>query len=269
VSNDVLAVPISLLFALLTWQAWARRSPPRLVAAGGVLGLVALTKITLLFLAPTLVVVAADALLRWRVPRAPIAALLAVALPVALLIPWAAINQARYGHLGLAEGSAAISALYAADPRLAVHGLAPRLWRLFDAALPQEFASEYESGGLGAVVTRGLALALVAFGALAALFGRRAIGMRAAVVLALPLIAGVLGLVLEWESGGDDHFFGRYLYPAALLFALFGAAGWTTTGRERIAAVWAGAVSLVAAGFWVHLAAAYYFVDLGQRLGLA
>jgi hypothetical protein len=94
-------------------------------------------------------------------------------------------------------------------------------------------------------------------------------GARAAVVLGLPLVAGVLGLVLEWESGGDDHFFGRYLYPAALLFALFGAAGWIAAGRDRVAAWWAGAVSLVAAGFWVHLGAAYYFVDLGHRLGLA
>ena len=269
VSNDALAIPISLLFAVLIWQAWTRRSPGRLVAAGAVLGLVALTKVTLLFLAPVLAIAAADALVRWDSPRARAAAVLALALPVALLIPWAAVNHARYGGFGLAEGNAAISALYAADPKLAVHGLPPRLWRMFDSSLPQEFAAEYESGGLGALVTRGLVVALVAFGAAAALVGRRAMAPRAAVILGLPLMAGVLGLVLEWESGGDDHFFGRYLYPAALLFALFGAAGWIAAGRDRVAAWWAGAVSLVAAGFWVHLGAAYYFVDLGHRLGLA
>jgi hypothetical protein len=119
------------------------------------------------------------------------------------------------------------------------------------------------------LVTRGLVVALVAFGAAAALVGRRAMAPRAAVILGLPLMAGVLGLVLEWESGGDDHFFGRYLYPAALLFAVFGALGWSVAGRARLVVAWAGVASLVAVAFWVHLGAAYYFVDLGHRLGLA
>jgi hypothetical protein len=112
-------------------------------------------------------------------------------------------------------------------------------------------------------------VALIVFGAAAGVVARRVLDARAAVVLGLPLVAGVLGLVVQFESGGDDHFFGRYLYPAALLFALFGALGWIAARRSRVAVAWACGVSLLAAGFWVHLAAAYYFVDLGHRLGLA
>jgi hypothetical protein len=268
VSNDVLAVPISLLFSLLAWQAWARRSPRRLVAAGGALALVILTKVTLLFLAPVLVVVAGAAL-RWPERRARLAAGIAVMLPLAAAIAWALVNRARYGQLSLSAGAATVSALYPFDPALAVHGLGPRLGRLLDATLPQEFASEYEHGGLGAVVTRGLALAVVAFGLAGAVAARGAAGLRATVVLALPLVAGLLGLVVEYEAGGEDHLLGRYLYPAVIPFALFGATAWALAARPRVVVAWAAGSSLVAAGLWVHLAAAYYFTQLGAKLGLA
>jgi hypothetical protein len=267
VSNDVLALPISLLFSLLAWQAWTRRSPGRLVLAGGALALVVLTKVTLLFLAPVLVIVAAAAL-RWPAPRARLAAGAALLLALAPVVAWALVNQARYGSLSIAAGSASISHLYPFDPSLAVHGLAPRLGRLFDAALPQEFNPQFDNGGLSKLIPRALAVAVVAFGATGLLASGRATG-RAAVVLGLPLLAGVLGLVLEYETGGEDHLLGRYLYPAVVLFALYGATAWIVARRERWAVAWAGATSLVAAGLWVHLAAAYYFVDLGQRLGLA
>jgi hypothetical protein len=246
VSNDVLAVPVGLLFALLTWQAWTRRSPARLVAAGGAFGLVVLTKVTLLFLAPVLVLAAADALLLWDVPRARLAGGAALLLPLVLVAP----------------------ALYATDPRLAGQDLAARVARLLDSSLPQEFASQYEAGGLGALVTRAMSLALVGFGAAGALVARRAVGAIPAIVLGLPLVAGVLGLIAQDQFGAADHFFGRYLYTGALLFALFGALAWTAVGRPRVVVGWAISVSLVAAAFWVHLAAAYYFLDVGRRLGL-
>jgi hypothetical protein len=78
-----------------------------------------------------------------------------------------------------------------------------------------------------------------------------------------------MGLIVEFQRGGTDHFFGRYLYAGALLFALFGAVCWIAAERTRLAVGWAAIISAIAAAFWVHLAAAYYFVDLGHRLGLA
>jgi hypothetical protein len=214
------------------------------------------------------VLAAADALLLWDVPRARLAGGAALLLPLVLVAPWAVVNKARYGHLGLSEGSATLTALYATDPRLAGQDLAARVARLLDSSLPQEFASQYEAGGLGALVTRAMSLALVGFGAAGALVARRAVGAIPAIVLGLPLVAGVLGLIAQDQVGAADHFFGRYLYTGALLFALFGALAWTAVGRPRVVVGWAISVSLVAAAFWVHLAAAYYFLDVGRRLGL-
>jgi hypothetical protein len=267
ISNDVLAVPAGLLFALLAWQAWTRRSTSRLVLAGAVFGLLVLTKITLLFFAPVLVLLLADAL-RWRVSGAGRAAALSFVLAAAPVVAWAIVNDVRYGRLGLAEGSPEIAALFPADP-LASAGLPAQLGRLLVGSLPQEFAARYEPAGLGAVVTRALVCALVAFGVSAAAVAWRRLSAPALAVLGLPLVAGVLGLVAESLSGDAEHFFGRYLYPAALLFALFGAVGWVATGRERVAIAWASVTSLLAAAFWVHLAGAYYFVDVGRRLGIA
>jgi hypothetical protein len=268
ISNDVLAVPVSLLVALLTIQAWRRRSPRRLVLAGAALGVVLLTKATLLYLVPVLLAAAASAL-RWQVPRARVAAVIAIVLPLLMIAPWVAANEVRYDKFGLVGGNPELSALYTSDPRLEVDGVAPRLARLALASLPQEFSRRYESGGLGGAVMRGLVVALVAFGVAGALMARGTLDASSYAVLGLPLPAGVLGLILEFERTGTDHFFGRYLYAGAVLFALFGAAAWIAAGMARVAVGWALTISAVAAAFWVHLAAAYYFVDIGRKLGLA
>jgi 4-amino-4-deoxy-L-arabinose transferase-like glycosyltransferase len=268
ISNDVLAVPAGLLVALLTVQAWRRRSPGRLIAAGVALGAALLTKATLVFMVPVVLVAAASAL-RWRVPRARLAAALSVVVPLLLITPWMAANEVRYHTFGLVAASPEVALLYQHDPRLDVHGVLPRVERLADASLPQEFSREYESTALGGVVTRGLVVALVAFGVAGAVVARRRLDASVATVLVLPLIAGVLGLIVEFERTGTDAFFGRYLYAAALLFALFGATAWTAAGKARVAVGWAVIVSAVSAAFWVHLAAAYYFVDIGSRLKLA
>jgi hypothetical protein len=268
ISNDVLAVPVSLLFALLTLQAWKRRSARRLVLAGAALGAVLLTKATLLYLIPVLLVAAASAW-RWQVPRARVAAVIAIVLPLLMIAPWVAANEVRYEKLALVGGNSEVSLLYPSDPRLDVDGVAPRVARLTLASLPQEFSRRYESGGLGGAVMRGLVLALVAFGVAGALVVRGKLRAPSYAVLGLPLTAGVLGLILEFERAGTDAFFGRYLYAGAVLFALFGAAAWITAGRMRVAIGWALTVSAVAAAFWVQLAAAYYFIDIGRKLGLA
>jgi hypothetical protein len=268
ISNDVLAVPVSLLFALLTFQAWRRRSPRRLVFAGAALGLVLLTKATLLYLVPVLLVAAASAW-RWRVPRSRVAAVVAIVLPLLMVAPWVAANDVRYDKLALVASDPDVAALYPVDPQLAVGGVAPRVARLTLASLPQGFSRPYESADLGGAVTRGLVLALVAFGVAGALVVRGTLSASSYAVLGLPLAAGVLGMILEFERTGNDAFFGRYLYAGAVLFALFGAAAWIAARRARVAVGWALAVSAVAAAFWVHLAAAYYFVDIGHHLGLA
>ncbi|HEX8103966.1 MAG TPA: glycosyltransferase family 39 protein [Solirubrobacteraceae bacterium] len=267
VSNDVLAVPAALLFALLAVRAYKQRTPRRLLLAGLVLGLAILTKATLVYLVPVLVLLAADVLRRPGPSRgARAAAVLALALPALLVLPWVLVNHARYGTYALVGGTAEIAALFPVDPRLDVDGVLPRLGRLTEAALPQEFDPTHQTP-LGGIVTRGLVVALLAFAIAGAAAGRKRLGAAAAAALGLPLLAGVAGLVVEFARDGTDVFFGRYLYGAALLFALLGAAGWLAAGRERVVAGWVAATSAVAAGFWVYLAAAYYFQDVGRKLG--
>jgi 4-amino-4-deoxy-L-arabinose transferase-like glycosyltransferase len=265
ISNDVLALPVGLLVALLTVRAWRQRSPGWLLGAGVALGAALLTKATLIFMVPVLLVTAANAL-RWEVPRARVAAVLSIVVPLVMITPWMVANDIRYGTLGLLGSSPEVVALYPPGPGTATDGLLPRVERLAVASLPQEFWREYEPLEMGGAVTRGLVVALVAFGAAAALVARRRLEASSYVVLGLPLVVGVTGLIVQFERTGGDGFFGRYLYTAAVLFALFGAAGWITAGRTRVVLGWAVTVSVVAAIFWVHLAGDYYFLDVGRKL---
>jgi 4-amino-4-deoxy-L-arabinose transferase-like glycosyltransferase len=268
ISNDVLALPAGLLVALLTVLAWTRSSPGWLLGAGVALGAALLTKATLIFMAPALLVTAATAL-RWQMPRARVAAVLSMVVPLVMIAPWVVANDIRYDTLGLLGASPEVQALYPPDPGAGTGGVRPRVARLAVASLPQEFWREYELLEVGGAVTRGLVVALVAFGVAAALVARRRLEASSYVVLGLPLVAGVTGLIVQFERTGGDGFFGRYLYAAAVLFALFGAAGWITAGRSRVVVGWAVAVTVVAAVFWVHLAGNYYFLDVGRKLDRA
>lgn len=265
ISNDVLALPAGLLVALLTVLAWRRRSPWWLLGAGAAFGAALLTKATLTFMAPALLVTAANAL-RWQVPRARLAAVLSIIVPLAMVTPWMVTNNVRYGTLGLLGASPEVQALYPPDPGAGTGGVLPRVERLAVASLPQEFWRDYDVLEVGGAVTRGLVVALVAFGAAGALVARRRLEASSYVVLGLPLVAGVTGLIVRFERTGGDGFFGRYLYAAAVLFTLFGAAGWVTVGRSRIVIGWAVTVSVVSAVFWMHLAGNYYFLDVGRKV---
>jgi 4-amino-4-deoxy-L-arabinose transferase-like glycosyltransferase len=265
ISNDVLALPMGLLVALTTMLAWRRRSPRWLLFAGVALGAALLTKATLVFMVPVLLVTAASAL-RWQVPRARRAAVLAIVIPLMMITPWIVANDVRYDSLGLVGSSPEVLALYPPDPGVGTGGVLSRVERLTIASLPQEFSYKYESLTLGGAAMRGLVVALVAFGVAAALVARRRLDASSYVVLGLPLVAGVTGLIVKFERTGGDAFFGRYLYASAILFALFGAAGWIAVGKARVAVGWAVAVSAVTAVFWIRLAGDFYFLDAGRKL---
>ncbi|HEX5925314.1 MAG TPA: glycosyltransferase family 39 protein [Baekduia sp.] len=266
ISNDVLALPAGLLVALLTMLAWRRRSPRWLLFAGVALGAALLTKATLVFMVPVLLVTAANALRSQVVPRARPAAVLAIVIPLVMVTPWIVANDVRYGSLGLIGSSPDVLALYPPDAGVGTDGVLSRVERLTVASLPQEFSYKYESLMIGGAIMRGLVVALVAFGVGAALVARRRLDASSYVVLGLPLVAGVTGLIVKFERTGADAFFGRYLYASAVLFALFGAAGWIAAGRSRVAVGWAVVVSVVAAVFWVRLAGDFYFLDAGRTL---
>ena len=99
VSNDVLLVPLALALACAAWRAGVQRSLPALVAAGVLVGLLLLTKLTAVWAVPVLGFAALSVLrdratLRRRVPL-----LLAGVGPVVMLGPWLLQNLSRYGAL--------------------------------------------------------------------------------------------------------------------------------------------------------------------------
>jgi hypothetical protein len=270
VSNAALELPLTLLFALAVWEATRRRSPRLLIAAAGVLGLCLETALTLIFLAP-LLAVPALALLSERRDRVALLTLaVALILPLALLAPWFASNEVRYGALTATTLAKALQAPVV-DPDGRGYGIGSVLaWlgRLDRAVLPQEWWTQYAKPGLG-LILRLLPVALVVAALVPAIRRPRIIGSPAAAILASPLPLGILtmiGIVLfaDWPS-----FLPRYLNSTLALLALFAAWAWLRP-RPRPGAVvaLAGVASLVAAFIWVYMAGAYYFTHIGSSLGI-
>jgi hypothetical protein len=141
----------------------------------------------------------------------------------------------------------------------------PRLdARLMDGVLPQEWIVQLGVWWVRGVVD-GLALLLVA-AAVALLVARRR--EWRAWFLALPFLSGVLLMNAVYVLTGNDSTYLRYLYPALVPLAVgIGlAAARLPVGRLRVAAI--AAVGLVVAVLWVDMAGAFYFNDVGRRLGI-
>jgi hypothetical protein len=194
----------------------------------------------------------------------------ALILPLALLAPWFASNEVRYGALTATTLAKALQAPVV-DPDGRGYGIGSVLaWlgRLDRAVLPQEWWTQYGQPGLG-LILRLLPVALVVAALVPAIRRPRIIGSPAAAILASPLPLGILtmiGIVLfaDWPS-----FLPRYLNSTLALLALFAAWAWLRP-RPRPGAVvaLAGVASLVAAFIWVYMAGAYYFTHIGSSLGI-
>ena len=268
VSNAALELPITLLYVLVLWHATARRSPRLLLAAAAVLGLCLLTALTLVFLA-VLLALPAFALLRKRRDRAALAWVGAAALiPLALLAPWVASNEARYGALTATALAKALQGPVV-DPTGAHYGLGSLLaWlgRFERPLLPQEWWTQYAGAG---VILR-LVPALLLAAALVPLLRRpRLARSRAAALFASPLVLGFLtlaGIVLfaDWPS-----FLPRYVNTEFVLLALFAAWAWFEL-RARPGAILATAAAATAlsGAVWVYMAGAFYFTNIGASLGI-
>ncbi len=237
------------------------------MAAGGLLALCVLTQISLVCLA-ALLLVPLVALWRERQDRmAAGATALALALPVALLAPWLAMNESRYGALSASSLVERLTAAY--SPKGAGLGaLASGLARFGHAALPQEWWAEYQE------VPGAIALALPAVLLLSAALPtmRRPLLLRSrpAALLAAPLALGLvtlaaITLLADWPAS----MFPRYVNPMLPLFALFAAWAWTSAGMGhrallRIAALLSVAVCLI----WFYMGSAYYFTNVGGKFGI-
>jgi hypothetical protein len=267
VSNAALELPLVLFYALVLWSATVKPRPASLVATGGLLALCVLTQITLACLA-VLLLVPVLALFRERGERMAVGAtVLALALPVALIVPWLAMNESRYGALTANSLVERLTAAY--SPKGSGLGvLASGLARFAHAALPQEWWAEYH-GVPGAIAVALPAVLLLSAG-LPAIRSPQLLRSRPAALLGAPLVLGLVTLAAitlfaDWPAS----MFPRYVNPMLPLFALFAAWAWARAGmgrREllRIAVLSSVAVCLI----WLYMGSAYYFTKVGAKLGI-
>jgi 4-amino-4-deoxy-L-arabinose transferase-like glycosyltransferase len=270
VSNAALEFPLVPLFLLAVWRATERRAPGWLAGAGALLGLCVLTKITWVCLTPLLLIPLVALLRGRRDARALVGAAAAVVVPLVLLAPWLASNEARYGALTASSLAKAtqVSFVNPTGRHYGLGGLASRLATLPKAVLPQEWWSVYDKPVLG-LVLRLVALLLVVVAVAAVVRRPRLLRTPAAGVLAAPLplalltLTGIL-LLENWPS-----FLPRYAYATLAPFALFVAWAWGEAGWKRRGVLWlAGGLGVLAALAWVYVTAAFYFTNVGTALGI-
>ncbi len=273
VSNAALELPLVSLYVLALWNATARPRARSVVTAGGLAGLCMLTQLTLVCLAP-LLIVPLGALFKERRGRAELGtAAFAIGLPVALVAPWFVSNFSRYEAL---TANALLERMQEAyEPGTRQYGLGTvtsNLWRFTQAALPQEWWPEYK-GLLGAALLA-LPAVLLLFGVLTVVQRPRLLRSTAAALLAGPLFLGfttLVGVVLL--EGWQSSFVPRFLDPMVPLFALFVAWAWMALrrqerGRARTLSGLAISSTAVASVAWVYMAGAYYFTNVGAALGI-
>lgn len=272
VSNQALEPVLVLGFLLAAWHATVRRSRPALVAAGALLGLCLLTKLTLVFLAPVLLVALVGHLRDEgrRDRRTVVAAGLAVVLPALLLAPWIASNLDRYGA-PTANAIARDQQEPVVNPGGEDLGIAQLPGRakvvLTEGLLPQEWRAEYGRGAL-AVALRAIPLALFVAGALAFARGRRrrrdGPGGPHLALLAAPAVLAVLMVLATLVLAHWDISFLRYANAVLPAFALHVAWGL----RDRVVVALAAAGTVVTLAVWAFMAGAYFFTDAGAALGI-
>jgi hypothetical protein len=269
VSNAALELPLVPLYVLALWSATARPRARSVVTAGGLAGLCVLTQLTLMCLAP-LLIVPLVALFKERRGRAELGiAAFTISLPVVLVAPWLASNLSRYGAL---TANALLERMQEAyEPGTRQYGLrtvTSNLWRFTRAALPQEWWLEYK-GVLGAALVA-LPTVLLLVGVLAVARRPSVLRSTASVLLAGPLFLGfatLVGVVLL--EGWQSSFVPRFLNPMVPLFALFVVWAWMALRRgTRTMSGLAISSTAVAGVAWVCMAGAYYFTNVGEALGI-
>ena len=256
VSNAALELPLMIATVWALWRAHTARSGRALLAAGALIGLCLLTQVTLVFIVPLLVAVAARLLWRDRSRRMLATAAAALVLPLALLTPWLIFNEIHY-H-ALTANSLAQRVQHSITPKHVNFGFVTSGdVKMVDALLPEDWWFE----GRGSVGTAIEWLVIVELIGMAAAGAALALRRRRAVpwLLLAPaplwfLTMDIATIVARWNLLHP-----RYGYSALPLLALFGA-GTLVVERRGEGAVLAAsaATSALLIGLWVWLAATFY-----------
>ncbi|HEX3316851.1 MAG TPA: glycosyltransferase family 39 protein [Solirubrobacteraceae bacterium] len=257
ISNEGLELLVGMALVYALWRAAASRSPGWLIAAGALVGLGLLTRLTVAYLVPVAIGVAVVGALRGprRFPWWSLAA--AAALPVALLVPWAVFNLDHYNALTptAAARKQQEAVVNPTGRTLGLSDLKTDASAMLNGILPDEwwvvFLSSAWRVARDVIVPAFLVLPL-ALGALAPLRpGERA---RAWWLLAAPLLIGLLAMLVSFVVANWNLFAPRYLHPEVPGFALFGALALVRlVPRPRVVGGIAVVLTLALLALWAHL----------------
>jgi Dolichyl-phosphate-mannose-protein mannosyltransferase len=276
VSNATLEVPLTTAALFAMWVAFDEGSSRALILAGGLCGLGWLCRLPF-------PVVAMLPLVAWRFRRrAPLAALVAVALPVVLIAPWLIDNVSRYHAL---TASATVHRMQDAffNPGGRPYGLSRMLHdskNMLTGLLPDEWQNAATAFGGYALSDRLLHLIRVASVAwvlvpLGLWLWR---GPRRVWLLVVPLILGVALLYVETAAERLFLISPRYVYP---LLPPFGLGCGLALARPRrasdedarahrrpvVAPMFAAGLTAGLIALWLYLVIAVPpFVNSGSRI---
>jgi 4-amino-4-deoxy-L-arabinose transferase-like glycosyltransferase len=256
VSNAPLELLMAVLVLYVLWRADEERDERRLVLAGFLFGLALLTKLTLVPLAPLLLLVAFRAGRRgaWR------AAAASVALPVVLLAPWLIFNLNHYDALTASSLAKEMqeATVNPGGVTYTVGRMFDMLPQLFDGVLPQDWASVAIKAPLMGLGFDFVRVAVFGLPLLLLLAEPSWLKTRHAALLVAPFVLGVLmvayvTLFENWPIASS-----RRLYAELPALALFTAVSALTLFRtNRPALVLAVASTLVLTAGWVDLTTRY------------
>jgi 4-amino-4-deoxy-L-arabinose transferase-like glycosyltransferase len=248
VSNAALELLLACAFLYVLWRADEERDDRRLIVAGALLGLALLTKLTLVVLVPLLILVC----IRNRRP----AALIALALPVLMLLPWLIFNLDHYDALTASSLAKEIQ-----EPTVNPDGVTYTLGRLidmvpllFDGVLPQDWANVTLEAPLMALGFDFVRAALFGLPVLLLLSEPRWLRSRHALLLVAPFALGILmvgyvTLAENWPIASSRRLYAET--PALALFAAFACLRLFRATRTALVLGIASAAVLTAG--WVDL----------------
>lgn len=258
ISNSGLEFLIGIGLTLVLWRAWQRRSVGVLIGAAVLVGVGLLTRLTIIFFIPGLLICAVAVLREAQVSTRTrwLAAASVLAIPALIMAPWLLSNLGRYGSLTASrEVRQLMEPFFNPDGiKYTVSDIPSRLLVITRAPLAEEWWIELLSGLKRWVLTL-LMTALVVLAPLGVLRLRpRERRTQLLVLLALPVGVGIVWmgyvlLILNW-----DFFLPRYLYPTIPGLMLLAAIsiGRLRSGARALTAS-AAAITAVIAVWWVYL----------------
>ncbi len=256
VSNTPLEILMATAFLYVIWRVFEVRDERRLLLAGAVLGLALLTKITLIALAPLLVVAAVRHGLRGRDMRAWLVAAAATIVPLVLLTPWFIFNLHHYDAI-----TASHLAKHMQEPVVNPNHITYTLGRflnqvpqMFSGLLPQDWATVVAQAPVMAFAFDFLKVMVFGLPVLLLIVEPRWLLTRHALLLLAPFVLGLA--MVGWVTLAENWPIGtsRRLYAELPTLALFTGISCLQLFRSRrVAPALAATASLVLAASWVDL----------------